>query len=119
VDVRVIGKLKREVNAIDCRPLRTMRLHARVIIRDGSRAFVGSRACGAGARSAARGRLLISNASVARKMQEVFEQDWTDSANEKRSRSASEISTGKGARSERQGRSSGTDKDRTRARKSA
>ena len=42
VDVRVIGKFKGSGDAIGVRPLKPLRLHARAIIRDGSRAFVGS-----------------------------------------------------------------------------
>jgi cardiolipin synthase A/B len=79
VEVRVLGKAKG--NSIEARPLRTMRLHARAIIRDGSRAFVGSQSL---RRSELDFRrevgLIINNASVTRKMREVFEQDWAESA---------------------------------------
>jgi len=85
VDIRVLGKLKlKGVDALDSRPLRTMRLHARVIIRDGSRAFLGSQSLRRLELDQRREvGILISNPSVARKMQEVFEQDWIDSATRK------------------------------------
>jgi phosphatidylserine/phosphatidylglycerophosphate/cardiolipin synthase-like enzyme len=83
VEVRVIGKVKqlKGSDPIDVRPLRTMRLHARVIVRDGSRAFVGSQSLRRPELDQRREvGLLISNVSVARKLQAVFEQDWVDSA---------------------------------------
>jgi phosphatidylserine/phosphatidylglycerophosphate/cardiolipin synthase-like enzyme len=80
VDVRVLGKVK-GTDSIDVRPLRTMRLHARAIIRDGSRAFVGSQSLRRPELDRRREvGLVISNASVSRKMREVFEQDWAASA---------------------------------------
>jgi cardiolipin synthase A/B len=85
VEIRVLGKLKlKGVDALDSRPLRTMRLHARVIVRDGSRAFLGSQSLRRPELDQRREvGLLISNASVARKLQEVFEQDWVESATRK------------------------------------
>ena len=82
VDIRVLGKLKvKGIDALDSRPLRTMRLHARVIVRDGSRAFIGSQSLRRPELEQRREvGILISNPSVARKMQEIFEQDWMDSA---------------------------------------
>ena len=54
-----------------------MRLHARVIVRDGSRAFIGSQSLRRPELEQRREvGILISNPSVARKMREVFEQDW-------------------------------------------
>lgn len=83
VDIRVLGKLKGG-DAVDVRPLRPMRLHARVIVRDGSRAFVGSQSLRRPELDQRREvGLLISNASVARKLQVVFEQDWIESASHK------------------------------------
>jgi phosphatidylserine/phosphatidylglycerophosphate/cardiolipin synthase-like enzyme len=80
VDVRVLGKVK-GADSIDVRPLRTMRLHARAIIRDGSRAFVGSQSLRRPELDRRREvGLVIANASVSRKMREVFEQDWAASA---------------------------------------
>ena len=85
VEVRVLGKLKLKGEAaLDSRPLRTMRLHARVIVRDGSRAFIGSQSLRRPELEQRREvGILISNPSVARKMREIFDQDWMDSATRK------------------------------------
>jgi len=80
VDVRVLGKFKGG-DAIAVRPLRPMRLHARAIIRDGSRAFVGSQSLRRPELDRRREvGVVITNASVTRKLREVFEQDWAASA---------------------------------------
>jgi cardiolipin synthase A/B len=80
VDVRVIGKLKGG-DAITVRALRSMRLHARAIIRDGSRAFVGSQSLRQPELDLRREvGVLISNAAVTRKLREVFEADWLEAA---------------------------------------
>ena len=42
VKVRVLGSVKGKDGAIDTRQLATMRMHVRAIVRDGTRAFVGS-----------------------------------------------------------------------------
>ena len=42
VDIRVIGKTGKGLDAVLTRKLADLRLHARAIIRDGSRAFIGS-----------------------------------------------------------------------------
>jgi phosphatidylserine/phosphatidylglycerophosphate/cardiolipin synthase-like enzyme len=83
VDVRILGKLKNG-DELEWRPLRTMRLHTRTIIRDGLRAFVGSQSLRRPELDQRREvGLLISNASVARKLRDVFEQDWAESAAKK------------------------------------
>ena len=80
VDVRVLGKLKGG-DSIEVRPLRPMRLHARAIIRDGSRAFVGSQSLRRPELDQRREvGVVIANPSVTRKLREVFEQDWAESA---------------------------------------
>jgi cardiolipin synthase A/B len=83
VDVRVIGKLK-GTDAITVRALRSMRLHARAIIRDGSRAFVGSQSLRRPELDLRREvGVLISNAVVTRRLRDVFEADWLESAGKK------------------------------------
>jgi cardiolipin synthase len=90
VDVRVLGKVK-GADSLDVRPLRPMRLHARAIVRDGSRAFVGSQSLRRPELDRRREvGLVISNASVSRKMREVFEQDWAASAKGKQEAPAPE-----------------------------
>lgn len=90
LDVRVLGKLKGG-DAIETRPLRSMRLHARAIIRDGSRAFVGSQSLRRPELDQRREvGMVIPNASVTRKLRDLFEQDWTDSATGKAETDAAE-----------------------------
>lgn len=84
VDVRVIGKFKGAGDAIGVRPLKSLRLHARGIIRDGSRAFVGSQSLRRPELNQRREvGVVITNGAVARKLRDVFEADWLESANSK------------------------------------
>ena len=85
VAVRVLGKVKGKEGNIDARGLATMRLHVRAIVRDGTRAFVGSQSLRKleldGRREVG---LIISNPTVARKLLQVFETDWAASAKRKK-----------------------------------
>ena len=84
VDVRVIGKFKGAGDAIGVRPLKSLRLHARTIIRDGSRAFVGSQSLRRPELNQRREvGVVITNGAVARKLRDVFEADWLESASSK------------------------------------
>ena len=81
VAVRVIGKVKGRDGGIDARNLATMRLHVRAIVRDGTRAFVGSQSLRKEELDERREvGLIITNPTVARKLLQVFELDWADSA---------------------------------------
>ena len=80
VSVRVIGCLKGKDGKIDTRELAGMRLHVRAIVRDGTRAFVGSQSLRKDELENRREvGLIISNPAVARKLLQVFETDWADS----------------------------------------
>ena len=80
VEVRVIGKFKGN-GPIDVRPLRSMRLHARAIVRDGSRAFVGSQSLRRPELDQRREvGVLITNNTVTRRLRDLFEADWAESA---------------------------------------
>jgi phosphatidylserine/phosphatidylglycerophosphate/cardiolipin synthase-like enzyme len=84
VDVRVIGKFKGAGDAIGVRSLKPLRLHARTIIRDGSRAFVGSQSLRRPELNQRREvGVIITNVAVARKLRDIFEADWLDSATSK------------------------------------
>ena len=84
LDVRVIGKFKGSGDAIGVRPLKSLRLHARTIIRDGSQAFVGSQSLRRPELNQRREvGVVITNAAVARKLRDVFEADWLESASSK------------------------------------
>ena len=79
VDVRVIGKCK-GCKGIDVRPLRSMRLHVRAMVRDGARAFVGSQSLRRIELDKRREvGVLITNGGVARQIRDIFESDWAES----------------------------------------
>jgi phosphatidylserine/phosphatidylglycerophosphate/cardiolipin synthase-like enzyme len=81
VDVRVIGKFKGAGDVIGVRSLKPLRLHARTIIRDGSRAFVGSQSLRRPELNQRREvGVVITNGAVARKLRDIFEADWLESA---------------------------------------
>jgi phosphatidylserine/phosphatidylglycerophosphate/cardiolipin synthase-like enzyme len=81
VDVRVIGKFKGAGNGIGVRSLKPLRLHARAIVRDGSRAFVGSQSLRRPELNQRREvGVVITNGAVARKLRDIFEADWLESA---------------------------------------
>ena len=80
VTVRVIGNMKGKDPGIEERRP-PMRLHVRAIVRDGTRAFVGSQSLRKDELENRREvGLIINNPSVARQIMQVFETDWADSA---------------------------------------
>ncbi len=81
VRIRILGGMKKADPAIEVRPLRPMRLHVRAIIRDGTRAFVGSQSLRKEELDSRREvGLLVTNPAVTRKLMQTFEADWEDSA---------------------------------------
>jgi cardiolipin synthase A/B len=81
VSVRVLGHLKGPDGDVLVRPLKSMRLHVRAIVRDGTRAFVGSQSLRKEELESRREvGLLINNPTVTRRLLEVFESDWAESA---------------------------------------
>jgi cardiolipin synthase A/B len=79
IDVRVIGKCK-GCKGVDVRPLRSMRLHVRAMVRDGARAFVGSQSLRRIELDKRREvGVLITNSAVARQIRDIFETDWAES----------------------------------------
>ena len=84
----MIGSLKGGSDAIAVRKL-GIRLHVRAIVRDGTRAFVGSQSLRTLELSGRREvGLIITNPTVAKKIQQVFDADWEDAA---RSRSRARV----------------------------
>jgi phosphatidylserine/phosphatidylglycerophosphate/cardiolipin synthase-like enzyme len=80
VRIRVIGQLKGPNGAIQVTRLKGMRLHVRAIVRDGTRAFVGSQSLRKLELESRREvGLLITNPSVAGKILQTFEIDWAAS----------------------------------------
>jgi cardiolipin synthase A/B len=77
IRVRVLGKLKGPDGAVLERSYKAGRLHVRAIIRDGTRAFVGSQSLRKLELDKRREvGLLINNPTVTRKLMQVFEADW-------------------------------------------
>ena len=84
VRVRVIGDLKGPDGDVQVRALKGLRLHVRAIIRDNTRAFVGSQSLRKEELDSRREvGLLISNPNVARQLMKVFESDWLESISPK------------------------------------
>jgi len=80
VKIRIIGSMKGKDPGIKERKLGSMRLHVRAIVRDGTRAFVGSQSLRKDELENRREvGLIISNPTVARKILQIFETDWEDS----------------------------------------
>jgi cardiolipin synthase len=81
VRVRVLGHLKGPDGDVLVRSLKTLRLHARAIVRDGTRAFVGSQSLRREELDKRREvGLLINNPAVTKSLLKVFDADWTASA---------------------------------------
>lgn len=79
VKVRVLGKLSKRANAVDCHPL-FMRLHTRTIVRDGDSVFIGSQSLRAEELDARREiGLILEDDKIAKKVMEVFDDDWSES----------------------------------------
>ena len=84
VQVQIIGKAPKLAKELPVRPLKPLRQHVRAIIRDGTRAFVGSQSLRRLELDERREvGLIISNPTVARRMLQVFEADWEESATKK------------------------------------
>lgn len=76
IEVRVIGKCK-GAKKIDVRPLKSLRLHVRALVRDGVRAFVGSQSLRRIELDKRREvGVLITNVAVTKQIRAVFESDW-------------------------------------------
>jgi cardiolipin synthase len=80
VTVRVLGGIKSKHGAIEARKLGNMRLHVRAIVRDGTKAFIGSQSLRKDELENRREvGLIVTNPAVARGMLKVFESDWEES----------------------------------------
>ncbi len=89
VNVRVLGSIKGKDGAIETRKLATMRMHVRAIVRDGTRAFVGSQSLRKDELENRREvGLIVTNPTVARKLLQVFESDWADSGKSSKAKEA-------------------------------
>ena len=81
VRIRILGGMKKADEAIEVRPLKALRLHVRAIIRDGTRAFVGSQSLRKEELDSRREvGLLVTNPAVTRSLMQTFETDWEHSS---------------------------------------
>ena len=81
VRIRILGGMKKADPTIEVRSLKPLRLHVRAIIRDNTRAFVGSQSLRKEELDSRREvGLLVTNPTVTRKLMQTFETDWEDSA---------------------------------------
>ena len=77
VEIRVIGKLAKNIPGVSARKLSDMRLHVRALISDGTTAFVGSQGLRKPEMDERREiGLIVKDARIAKKMHAVFEADW-------------------------------------------
>ena len=84
VAVRVLGAIKGKYGDIEARKLGNMRLHVRAIVRDASKAFVGSQSLRKDELENRREvGLIVTNPAVARGIQKVFDNDWDECGNGK------------------------------------
>ncbi len=84
VEVRVLGAIKGKYGDIEARKLGNMRLHVRAIVRDGTKAFVGSQSLRKDELENRREvGLIVTNPAMARGMLKVFESDWLESGTSK------------------------------------
>jgi phosphatidylserine/phosphatidylglycerophosphate/cardiolipin synthase-like enzyme len=77
VDIKILGRLEKNIKGVKVRKLATYRLHVRAMIRDGNQAFVGSQSL---RKLELEGRreigIIIKNRAIVRKITSVFESDW-------------------------------------------
>ena len=81
VEVRVIGRMDKNLPGVEVRKLADLRLHVRAIVRDGTACFVGSQSLRKleldGRREVG---MIVTDARIAGQVRTVFEADWTASA---------------------------------------
>jgi len=84
IEIRMFGKTGKGATGIEARKLPDLRLHVRAIIRDGEAAFVGSQSL---RKLELDGRreigVIVGDETIAKKMREVFEADWAQTAETK------------------------------------
>ena len=77
VRIRVIGGLKEAIDQVVVRKPESLRLHVRAIIRDGTRALVGSQSLRKLELDKRREiGVLVNSSAVTRQLMQVFESDW-------------------------------------------
>jgi cardiolipin synthase len=107
VDVRIIGKLADKKWDLPAEQYPGKRLHVRAIIRDGSRAFLGSQSLRKLELEKRREiGVIVVDGAVVKQMQSVFETDWAQT--EAGSKTAKTAEQGAGEEKEKDAKSGGT-----------
>jgi phosphatidylserine/phosphatidylglycerophosphate/cardiolipin synthase-like enzyme len=104
VEIRVIGKVDKSVEGIASCKLADLRPHLRAIIRDGRQAFLGSQSLRKLQLDNRREiGVIVTDSRIARRIQAVFEADWTLSAPKKDEKTKDDEKGGETATSETAG----------------
>ncbi|MEP7351737.1 MAG: phospholipase D-like domain-containing protein [Acidobacteriota bacterium] len=83
VEIRVIGRVKGSAGPSDVRGSHPLRLHARVIVRDGDAVFLGSQSLSRLELDMRREvGVLVDDSKIAGRIAKVFEQDWETAKSE-------------------------------------
>jgi cardiolipin synthase A/B len=97
VEIRIIGRLEKNLPGVEKRKLAGLRLHVRAMVRDGSSAFIGSQSLRKleldGRREVG---VIVNDMRLAKRIQTVFEADWAAASQAK----AAEKGKGKPVRTE-------------------
>jgi phosphatidylserine/phosphatidylglycerophosphate/cardiolipin synthase-like enzyme len=81
VDVRIIGALGARATPLRAVKLKSLRLHARCIIRDGRHAFLGSQSLRALELDSRREvGIFVRDPAIVKRLRDVFESDWATTA---------------------------------------
>jgi cardiolipin synthase len=81
VEIKILGRVSRKSAKLEVKPL-FMRLHARVIVRDGEDAFLGSQSLRTAELDARREvGLIFHEPKITARLMETFECDWKESQN--------------------------------------
>jgi phosphatidylserine/phosphatidylglycerophosphate/cardiolipin synthase-like enzyme len=100
VEIRVLGKVAKSGAGLDARKLPGLRLHVRGMVRDGSAAFVGSQSLRKLELDSRREvGVIVSDAAIAKRMQDLFESDWQKTLKKSEAKVAAE--NGKGEKIEK------------------
>jgi cardiolipin synthase A/B len=92
VDLRIIGKLEKGHRGLSARPFAGERQHLRAIVRDRAAAFIGSQSLRHLELDSRREiGVVIRNAPVARRIAQIFEKDWKESAPEDAGRRGEDV----------------------------
>ena len=77
VEIRILGRLEKNIKGVKVRKLAPIRLHVRAIVRDGAEAFVGSQSL---RKLELEGRrevgVIVKNTAIVRRIIATFESDW-------------------------------------------